>query len=105
MKHWEIIHTDIRDGFKIELAIAPEEGWPDLDAETTRQIEAGSLLWFTARVTASRHGVVLGTDYLGECCYANADEFLRDGYYESMVEEVIGDARRMIEKLEIEEQA
>ncbi len=105
MIHWEITHSEIRDGFKVELAIAPENDTPDWDEETNREIEAGRLLWFTARVTASRHGVVLGTEYLGCCCYASIAEFLRDEYYQDLVAEALGDARRMIEKLEMPEAA
>jgi hypothetical protein len=112
MIHWEITHSEIRDGFKVELAIAPEDKplTGDFESEAHRQetvdrIDNGDLLWFVARVTASRQGVVLGTDYLGGCCYDNVQEFLRDAYYEGMVEEALGDARRMIEKLEMPEAA
>ena len=105
MAYWETVHAELRDGFKVELATTPDNDTPDWDAETTREIQAGRLLWFSARVTASRHGVVLGTEYLGRCCYASTEEFLRDEYYQDLVTEALGDARRMIEKLEIPEVA
>lgn len=106
MTHWEIAHSEIRDGFKIELALAPSDTAPsDTTPETSRRIDNGDLLWFDARVTASRHGVVLGTDYLGGCSYDSVAEFVRDSYYEDLVAEALGDARRMIEKLEIPEAA
>ena len=112
MAYWETVHAELRDGFKVELAIAPEDKplTGDYESEEQRQelvdrIDNGELLWFVARVTASRHGVTLGTDYLGGCCYDSVQEFLRDDYYDGMVEEALGDARRMIEKLEIPEAA
>lgn len=100
MTYWETVHTETRDGFDIELALAPEDKAPDWDfesederQETARRIDNGSLLWFVARVTASRHGVALGTDYLGGCCYDTVQEFLRDGYYAGMVEQALSEAR------------
>lgn len=109
---WETVHTEVRDGFAVALSIAPEDKAPDWEGETqadreetARRIDNGSLLWFVARVTASRHGIVLGTDYLGGCLYDSVGEFLRDEYFQNMVEEAIGDARRMIERLEQEEVA
>lgn len=112
MNYWETVHAEIRDGFKIELAITPEDKAPDWEFEseeqrqdTSRRIDNGDLLWFVARVTASRHGVTLGTDYLGGCCYDSVQDFLRDEYYFGMIDEAVGDARRMIEKLEFYEVA
>jgi len=107
MTYWEIVHTETRDGFRIELAITPEDKAPDWEFEseeqrqdTSRRIDNGDLLWFVARVIAYRHGVPLGTEYLGGCCYDTVQEFLRDAYYQGMVEEAIADANRMIERLE-----
>lgn len=107
MSHFETVHEETRDGFDIALAFAPEYDAPDWDfesdeerAETLRKIENGSLLWFVARVTASRAGTVLGTDYLGGCCYASAEEFMApDGYYPDMVDAAIGEAREHLKRL------
>lgn len=109
MPHWESIHTETRDGFDIELAFAPEEDAPrdhfatgddEADAQIVRDIESGRLMWFVARVTASRAGVVLGDNYLGGCCYRSAQEFMApDGYYPGMVVEAVFDARATLAKL------
>ena len=103
MTYWETVHTETRDGFDIELALAPEDKAPDWDfesederQETSRRIDNGDLLWFVARVTAYRHGVPLGTEYLGGCCYDTVQEFLRDGYFEGMVDEAVSEARSTV---------
>ena len=109
MTYWEIVHIETRDGFRIELAITPEERGPNWSAcwtqgegwkETEQAINDGTLLWFIARVTASRHGVTLGADYLGGCLYQNVQDFVEGECYEDMVEQAIADANRMIERLE-----
>lgn len=109
MIHWERIHTETKDGFKIELAFAPEDDDPrdhfasgddEADAELIRDIENGNVLWFVARVTASKAGVVLGSDYLGRCCYRTAEEFMSpDGYYPDMVNEAITEAQNKIKEI------
>jgi hypothetical protein len=56
-------------------------------------------LYFIAKVTASKHGIELGTDYLGGCCYDRISEFLNDPYFSDMVDNVITEAKETIKKL------
>lgn len=106
MTHYETVHTENFAGFEIALSIAPEDMAPDWDFEseedredTLRKIDNGTLLWFVARVTASRKGVALGTDYLGGCCYGSVQEFLQDGYYTDMIDAAVKEARETISEL------
>ncbi len=106
MSHFETVHTEDFAGFRIELSMAPEDMRPDWDfespedeAETLRKIDNGSLLWFVAKVTASRKGIVLGTDYLGGCCYELVKDFLQDGYYVDMIDTAVAEARKTLEEL------
>lgn len=106
MTHFETVHTENFAGFTIELAMCPEEAQPDWDfgteedkENTLRKIDNGSLLWFVARVTASRKGVRLGTDYLGGCCYESVKDFMQDGYYTNMIDTAVSEAREKLAEL------
>lgn len=104
MTHWELIDTQERDGFTIELHFAPEDDDPrghfDDDGETAEAIHNGDYLWFVARVTVSKAGIDLGTDYLGGCCYESAADFMEEGgYYADMIEAAMDDARAALESL------
>lgn len=106
MSYFETIKTDTVEGFDITFAVAPEDSAPDWDFETVeerdellRKIENGDLDWFVARVTASKNGIELASDYLGGCCYESVDEFIDDGYYFDMVQNVITEARETITEL------
>lgn len=106
---WETVHTEERDGFLITLAFTPEEDDPRghfdsgdeaADQEIFDKIENGTYLWFCARVTVSKAGVVLGTDYLGGCCYESAADFMvPDGYYPDMIASAMREAKETLEKL------
>ncbi len=103
MTHWELIHTQERDGFTLALHFTPEDDDPedhfgiDNDAMYER-IRCGDLLWFVARVTASRAGVELGTSYLGRCCYDNADQFIEHSF-DDLADDAIAEARATLAKL------
>jgi hypothetical protein len=108
MTRFETVHTETRgDGFTIELALAPEDMAPDWDfeseedrQETLRKIDSGVWLWFVARVTVSKHGVRLGVDYLGGCCYESVEDFMStDGYYPDMVDQAMEEAQSTLRKL------
>lgn len=52
--------------------------------------------WFDAKVTARIHGFEAET-YLGQCLYESREDFMRCGYYESMVDEAIDGLARKLE--------
>lgn len=99
----DLISTTEQDGFEIKFYALPEDTDPtgsvDDDGETARQIEAGTLQWFIARVTASKAGVELGSDYLGGCAYESAEDFLDCLYYPDMVDVAIAEAREKLAEL------
>ena len=107
MTIWELIDTRERDGFEVALHFAPEDDAPEghfatgddaADAYLCESIRCGDLLWFVARVTASRAGVALGTSYLGCCCYDSSAQFI-DNSYDDMADDAIAEARAMLAKL------
>ena len=98
------IRTFTRDGFDICFSVAPEQDNPndhfDDDGETARAIANGEFEWFIARVNVSRHGIELGDDYLGGCCYKTFDDFMTDsGYFEDMISGAIAEAETAIRRL------
>lgn len=109
--HWETVHTEQRGKWAITLAFAPEDTDPrdsfdeaiEAEFDTFGKIERGELLWFVARVEASIDGVVLGTEYLGACCYENAAAFYEgeaaDGYYGDMVNAAIAEGEAQLGRL------
>lgn len=105
MNQWEKMHEETRDNFDLVLAIDYENIHPrdcfepeDVE-EICRQIDNHSLIWFVARVTASRHGIELGRDYLCGCLYENINEFIADPYYSDMCSNAISDARANLKLL------
>jgi hypothetical protein len=111
INQWETVHTAQVAGFDIELAMQPETYQPDWEfhTEAERQqlledIDSGNMLWFAARVTASKAGVVLSKDYLGGCCYESIEDFMEPGgYYTSMLESAIEQARDKLAELTAKE--
>lgn len=104
---YENIHTEKAAGFDIVFSVAPEHVEPDWDFEdeadkqdTLDRIERGDLVYFVARVQAYKNGVLLGTDYLGGCCYDSYMQFVEaSDYYADMVENAVSEARQTIAKL------
>ena len=106
--YWETIHEEEHNGFLIVTSITHEDTHPrdsfdetpeDM-AEICRKIDQGILTWFVARVQAFRHGVLLGTDYLGGNLYENPQDFIKEGgYYEDMVNAATTEAANTIELL------
>jgi hypothetical protein len=99
-----LIHTEERDGFTISFHAMPEDMDPAEDftddQETIDAINSGEFVWFMARVQASKEGIVLGTDYLGACCYKSYMQFVENNdYYADMVKNAIGEARETLAKL------
>jgi hypothetical protein len=107
MRHFETMHEKEQDGFTIRLSAAPEDQPIDWDFETEQdrldlleKIDNGTLVYFIAKVEAIKCGIVLGTDYLGGCCYESVQAFVDEGgYYQDMVDAVILEAGEMIEEL------
>jgi hypothetical protein len=100
-------HETEKAGFHITLELLPEDSEPDWDFESEeerqellRKIDQGVYLWFTAKVSAWKEGIELGTDYLGGCCYESVDDFIQPGdYYDDMVDVAIAEAKATIAKL------
>jgi hypothetical protein len=62
-------------------------------------IESGKYVYFCARVSASKHGIELGADYLGCCLYESFEQFEQDAYFGDMVDSAISEAKQAIAKL------
>lgn len=109
MRDEELIDEREQDGFKIRLYACPEDCSPvgmfdsgdaALDQEVIDKIEDGTYTWFVAKVTASKNGIELGTDYLGGCCYKSTEEFVKqDDYYSDMRKTAITEAKKAIKGL------
>ena len=97
------IHSEAREGFKIDFyALEDFQDVRDMfeddeAAEIIAQLEAGELVQFTAKLTASKNGIELAADYLGGCIYEDEKDFIdNNDYYGDMVQTVISEARQAI---------
>lgn len=107
MKHYETIKTEDTQGFHIVCSVAyedmhPRDSFDYSEAELNElcdKIDRGLYQWFMVRVEVYKHGILLGTDYLGGCLYENYKDFLDDGYYEDMVHQAILEAQANLDKL------
>lgn len=105
--NYETIHTETAAGFDIVFSVAPETDAPDWDFDSGEdrqdlidRINDGRMAWFVARVQAFKNGILLGTDYLGGCCYDSPMQFVNaSDYYGEMVENAVAEAQEAIEKL------
>lgn len=108
--HKELIETEEHDGFTIRFYACEEDCSPrgqfqnedgSDDEETLAKIADGTYAWFCAMVTAEKAGVVLGTDYLGGCCYDSPRDFWRseDGYKPDMIAAAIDEAHKTLKLL------
>jgi hypothetical protein len=105
---YETIYTEDTQGFHIMFSVAHEDSHPrdmfddsvtDIE-ELCRKIDNGVYSWFVARVEAYKHGILLGTDYLGGCLYDSPMQFVKeDSYYSDMVDNAISEAKKNLEKL------
>ena len=106
MKHYQTIKTEDTQGFHIVCSVAYEDIHPrelfDDDDDICRKIDNGFYQWFIVRVEAYKHGILLGSDYLGGCLYQSYEEFLEDGCYGDMVDQAIIEAKANINKLATE---
>lgn len=98
-------HTEAYQGFTINLELLPEDQEPDWEVDEEerlnllKSIEEGDLLWFVAKVTAEKCGILLASEYLGGCCYDSVEEFIRDEYFNDMKEAVVIEAKAAIQRL------
>ena len=107
MRHYQQIHSHTSRGFHIVLSTTPEDIHPrDLFddsvediGEICRKIDNGTYEWFCARVEAYKHGILLGTAYLGGNLYNDAREFVTDGCFDDMMDEAISEAEANLAKL------
>ena len=70
--------------------------------ELYAKLNNGEEVWFCAAVTASKAGVVLGTDYLGCCHCKSYEDFVTteaDGYLNDMIRDAGTEAREKITAL------
>lgn len=98
-----------QEGFTVRCYALPEDMLPverfasgdDVaDQEIIDKINDGTYAWFMVKVTASKKGIVLGTDYLGGCCYKSEKDFVEsDDYYAGMRAEAIAEAKKAIASL------
>lgn len=105
----EHVHTEEKDGFKIDLYADPDHDDPTghfatgddkADAEIIEKINNGDLTWCVYKVAASKRGIELGADYLGGCCYESHEAFIKSNdYYADMVSNAIFEAKQAIKEL------
>lgn len=102
-------HTESFEGFDIAVYALPEDDDPsgyfasgddEWDREQCQAIYDGNVEWFCAKVTASKAGIELASDYLGACAYKRLADFIDvDCYYGDMRANVAAMARNNIAKL------
>jgi len=101
-----VIHSEKREGFDINFYAGEEDCHPrdlfmpeDVD-QIINDINDGHLVWFVAKITASKNGIELASDSLGGCCYHSYMDFVdHNYYYAGMVNTVINEARQTIKEL------
>lgn len=76
----------------------------DEDGETAQKIEDGEYIAFCAHATVIHRatGAILANDYLGNCVYRDFDDFRQPGgYFQSMVRNVVKEARTNYHKMSL----
>lgn len=102
--NWHLLHTEKAEGFDIKCETAPEQLDPAecfTDSDTIEAIRAGRYEWFIAKVTASKNGIDLASEYLGGCCHYSLSDFLEGLYFEDMKTDAIREAKKAIEGLKV----
>lgn len=106
-KHYETLYTRETRGFHVVFSISYEETHPrdlfddsvDDINEICEKIDNGFYTWFVARVEAYKNGILLASDYFGGNLYENPKDFINDGYFEDMVDNVVFEAQKTLDKL------
>jgi hypothetical protein len=108
MRQYETIHTEDTQGFHIVFSVTHEDCHPrdcfDFDeqelSDLCEKIDRGFYSWFVARVDAYKHGILLGSDYLGGCLYESPMQFVKESeYYSDMVDNAVQEAKDALERL------
>ena len=94
-----------REGFLVIV----DKTWDDMDPrycfdtedadEVVSKISDGSYDWFMLRVRVLLDGHELGSNYLGGCCYENANDVLTDGTAEDCIATALIEARSEVRRL------
>lgn len=101
MRHYDEITRFERDGFETVVDKTYEDLHPgdcfddsccDIK-ELCQDIDSGRLDWFMLRVRALIKGREMGCTYLGGCLYEDPAEVVVDGTVESLLYEVLPQAR------------
>jgi hypothetical protein len=108
MNRYQLEHSEQYQGFIIRFYSEYEHTHPrdyfddsvtEID-ELCDKIDNGDYVWFTAKVTASKNGIELASDYLGCCLYESVLQFVSyEGYYTDMRQTVVYEANKAIELL------
>lgn len=93
----------VQDGFNIYFENLPEdisllELLPEESEDELKRI-SDTMEIFTAKVSAEKAGIELGTDYLGGCIYNDIDDFYKDDYFNDMVNNAINEAKKQLPNL------
>jgi len=85
------------------MASGDDEFDRQIEDEIISRLESGDIwAWFTAKVTVRDSYEREASDYLGCCCYEDARDFKRGGYYLDMIKACVEEIENA-DPLEIEE--
>jgi hypothetical protein len=85
------------------MASGDDEFDRQIEDEIVSRLESGDIwAWFTAKVTVRDSYGREASDYLGCCCYEDARDFKRGGYYLDMIKACVDEIENA-DPLEIEE--
>ena len=104
------VHVENYNGFDISFEAMPEHcsissSFDDSMENIQKLIDDVNNYraeWFIAKVSASKNGIELSTEYLGGCYYESAKDFYtkyKGDYYSDMREQVIKEAKEVVNKL------
>ena len=81
--------------------VCPDLSW-DETGEVVGKINDGTYWLFCARARCEHaHLGILAEDYLGNCVYKDAADFVKDGYFRDMVKSVCVEARKAVNAMTI----
>jgi len=100
-RYYDELATYERDGFEIIVDKTYEDTDPwdqlsecfDSKEQLYADIDSCKYDWFMLRVRVFVEGLELGSAYLGGCLYEDAEEVLKDGTAEDLIDEAIRGAK------------